>query len=133
MHYIGRSNVYPVKKESQTRYKAYMLYLTLILSYISTSSYKYFALIHQIKLYINIPQAHLNQSITFEGGRFSDIGILLMAKKGVAQKSPPPPQRVELKTCFGDTRDLILELGEYIYLPFRSSRFAHILSKNATC
>ena len=55
--------------------------------------------------------------ITHKGGRFSDIGILLMSKKGVVQKyttpPPPPPRpRVEPKTFFCDTRYLILQLGE---------------------
>ena len=93
-------------------------------------SYKYFYSIHRIKLYRNRPQVHLNRSITNKGGRFSDIGIFLMSKKGLAQKSPPPPtQRVELKIFIGDTRDLILQIGEKICLPSRSSRFGHILTK----
>ena len=39
-------------------------------------------------------------------------------------RGPNTPQRVELRPCFGVTRDLIVigELGEKIRLPSRSSR-----------
>ena len=63
------------------------------------------------KLYRIRPQVHLNRSIKYQGGRFSDIKILLMSKKGVAQKHPPP-QPVELKTVFSDTSDFKLQLGK---------------------
>ena len=53
-------------------------------------SNKYAYLIYQIHLYIDRPQDQLNQSITFKGGRFSDIETLLMAKNGVTPKYPPP-------------------------------------------
>ena len=76
-------------------------------------SHKYFYFIYLIQLYINRPHVHFNRSITFKGGRFPDIGIFLKTKKGVARKQPPPPpNELRLRHFLGDTRYLILQLGD---------------------
>ena len=69
--------------------------------------------------------------ITYKGGRFSDIGILLMSKKGVVQKyttSPPPPEW-SLRLFFVILDTLYCNLVKIICLSSRSSRFGHILTK----
>ena len=113
------------KKAKTVKNILFVFDLDLILYVDLGRSYKYFFSIRVIKLYRNRPQVNLNRSITYKGGRFSDIVLLLMTKKYVAQKYPPPLRRVEL----GDTRYLILQLGEKICLPSRSSKIGHILTK----
>ena len=51
-----------------------------------------------------------------------------MSKKGVAPKIPPSSE-LSLRLFLGDTRDLILQLGEQICLPSRSSSLDYILTK----
>ena len=57
----------------------------------------------------------LNPSIKFKGGRFSDFGIFLRIKKGVA----PPPNELSSRLFLGDTRYRMLfplvVLGSAIY------------------
>ena len=60
---------------------------------------------------------------------FITLNIPTDTKKGLGQKipTPSPSQRVELKTFFCVTRDLIEELGKTNRLPSRSSRSSTII------